>query len=682
MKKSFYFALALTAGLFASCSSDELTADAPRGGIDVNDNEAVQININVDNPTQFTRGTGSVTGTTWCGQTFNLFMFERGTFNPAQYDAAEEGAEEPDMQDIYNNAVMTTTPGSSTAQQVIDAQNTIQYQYFPTIGRFAFWAYRADDAADMTEGENPQPVVKYTNANGEEAASADEATQVRIPFTIDGSQDLMIAVTNTEAAKEALMAEPYNLEADEAADYVYSAYAARRQVNPTMKFYHQLSRLQFKVKAANRQASDQADIKAEGENYIRGIKVTKVEVWSKNKGSLIAAYKGDAAPDSRIVWNDGQEWVSKADFDPAETTLTPFELKSRDSEVETADIKWYQIDESLEEAPEALLSQITEGYSLLSNTFNADAICYTSNEVDATTKEPLEANQTTFGDVRSNATAHESVWVIAVKTGDHGDADETPWSKAIVKDDVTSQLGDLEAVIPKWTGYDNTAGWTEIEKKPTAYTWEEIEEPTDPQKEAAVAADEVPGVTTSGEEGAIKKVEVGYVLRYYILSGITYNTDGADEAPDGFNPETSDGEDGNIVYTGAGTQADPYKYYKYHKQGGAVAEGKAVATPIGESMMVAPADENGYIVRFTYWRSILKTSQANDFVNRKGEAIINVKVKEGKFEPGKVYTVTAVFYPDGLVTFEDGDIEAEGNGTNDLDGDVDGDGDVTYSTEN
>lgn len=694
MKKSFYFALALTAGLFASCSSDDLTADAPGGAIDVNDNDAVQINVNVDNPTQYTRGTGSVTGTTWGGQTFNLFMFERGTFNPAQYDAAPEGSEEPDMQDIYNNAVMTTTPGSSIAQQVIDAENHIQYQYFPTIGRFSFWAYRADDAADMTEGDEPQPIVKYTDANGADA-EGDAATQVRIPFTIDGTQDLMVAETNTEAAKNRLM-ELEGLDEDDAADYVYSAYAARREVNPTMKFYHQLTRLQFKVKAANRQASNMADALAEGEDYIRGIKVTKVEVWSKSTGSLIVAYKGED-PGKRIVWNDGQNWEAKATFDPENTTLTPFELKSRDSDIDPADIKWFEIPKTMVEPSAALTNAVPEGYTL--QELGGDNPCYINQAFDANTKEPTEAaGLTTFSAVADDDDV-TNVWVLAVKDGHHGDADETPWSEAIIKEDVTGQLGDLVEVVPEWTGYDNTAGWSEYTPVATAYDWDEIafNNLTDAQKNALkeLGGNVAPGEQTSGyDEGDVVHVVINYVDKYYILNDVTYDTDAINESTANFNPATAAAPGENepqIVRTGAGTNESPYKFYKYHAAGSDVAEGKAVATPIGESMMVAPADDKGYIVRFTYWRSVLKTNKANDFVNRKGEAIINVKVKEtanagteyeGKFMPGKVYTVTAVFYPDGIVKLQDGDIDPEGDGTGDLDGDVDDDGDVTYSTEN
>jgi hypothetical protein len=90
-------------------------------------------------------------------------------------------------------------------------------------------------------------------------------------------------------------------------------------------------------------------------------------------------------------------------------------------------------------------------------------------------------------------------------------------------------------------------------------------------------------------------------------------------------------------------------------------------------------------------RSVLKTSTENDFVNREGQAVINVKVKEtanagtewaGKFMPGKYYTVNAVFWPDGQIKYENGDIEAEENGDGDLAGTVDEDGDVTFNTEN
>jgi len=101
MNKKFYFALALTAGLFASCSSDDL-AEAPGLNPDQS-NDAAAIKIEVGKPNATTRGTGAVgvDGNKWEGQEFKLFMFEKGTLTLATYEV-ETGATVP----IFDNYAM------------------------------------------------------------------------------------------------------------------------------------------------------------------------------------------------------------------------------------------------------------------------------------------------------------------------------------------------------------------------------------------------------------------------------------------------------------------------------------------------------------------------------------------------------------------------------------------------
>lgn len=679
MKKSFYFALALTAGLFASCSSDDLTADAPGGAIDVNDNAAAQININVGNPGKFTRGTGSVLGSEWGGQTFNLFMFNKGTFEPATYTPAGEGAEETN---IYYNAVMTTKPGTTTANQIIDG-GYIQYQYFPSNGRFDFWAYRADDAADVTgEGDDAVPTVNFTDAEGNilatdpAAEAAAEATQVRIPFTITGSQDLMIAETKTAEAAAEL--EEAGVSAEDAPSYIYSAYAARRGVNPKMTFKHQLTRLQFQVKAATRDVSTQATPKMAagteneaGDEYYAGYKVTKVEVWSKSKGSLIAAYKGEA-PESRVVWATGDEaqaWVSMDDFNEEETSLAKFELMERESNLVPADIKLYEVGIGVTSSANM---EIDEGYELKSDEFDDDTECYLVGTTNATTGEPTGTKYTRSTVPGDPAT----IWLPAAKDG--------KWN-AVETESVSEGLNELTPVIPQWEGYDASAGWRVILKKAISYQWsDELEY----DEETMAGATEIANAPTDDPNDAINKARTDADVnkyfyykalgaRHYVqLEAIEYNIDNADlfdgteEQLKEINGDEGDmayieGESGITYYIFAAADADP-------------TPGEAVVTPIGESLLVAPADENGYIVRFTYKRCVVISSN-NDFEERTAEAFINVKTKSGSFSPSKFYTVTAVLYNDGELKLEEGDIEEQEDGSDDLD---DGEGHPGYGLEN
>ena len=677
MKKSFYFALALTAGLFASCSSDEI-AEAPQGALEINENEVTQININVGKP-NVTRGTGSVTGTEWGGQEFQLFMFKHGTFETAKY-APTEGAAPVD---IFYNTTMTTQPGTSIAEQKVAGE--VQFQYFPSTGQFDFWAYRGDDAAVAPEMYDATGAVTTTEA---------DAVELRVPFTIDGSQDLMLATTDVDgAAAELATVDSKIADAEAAKPKIYSAYAARRGVDPEMNFKHLLTRLTFEVKAQTRDVSDAADLKTTDPNEFKGFEITKVEVWSKKDGKIVVAYKGDE-PADRLIWDAGQDWVARDANDAwiGTTTLTPFELKSRDSEIEKAQIVMINVNKTLA-APNAYVDGLVpDGYTLTLAAFGDADYCYTSADLDPTTGELIDANKISFGDARADATI-TGVYVPAVKDGTHGDAAGTAWDQHIVKDDAAAQLIPLVAVTPKWEGYDATAGWSVLTKTPTAYTWNPIG--NDAAGEAAAAAAPynlsvaqindlkaaanatAPTTTTAG---ALNDVYCFFnlgVYEFYGLDAIAYNTDAAVAYTGASNPvddhaPAPGAADPTIVSVDDGT--GNFTYYKYNAAGAAVTQGNAVATAIGESMLVAPADENGYMVRFTYHRSKKITdAHVEDLV---GEAIINVKVKadanagtpyEGKFMPGKTYKVTAILYSDGEIKNNDAVITDYTDGSGDLD---------------
>ena len=674
MNKKFYFALALTAGLFASCSSDDLTADAPQQGFEVNDNEAAQIKINVGNPSKFTRGTGSVQGTTWGGQDFNLFMFKKGTFEPATYDVAGTPT------NIYYNTVMTTEAGTSIANEVIPGTTDINYQYFPATGRFDFWAYRADDAADV-DATSGDPIVRLAKDDGTDAADEAEATQVRIPFTLTGSQDLMYAETKTDQAAEDLVAASTISDKEEAKTYIYSAYAARRGVNPKMTFKHLLSRLQFQVKAATRDVSDAADEKldpavdqdAAGNYYFAGFKVTKVEVWSKNKGELIAAYKGAAPATGRIDWDPAQAWVARDANDAWLTdpnlSLVPFELMQRTKTVAPGDkadiiMKQVGLNATAEITPDAGYEYNGSAAAFIPNNL-LDAPCYTANTLDPQTGLP-SSPKTTFANQRALATPPASVWVAFVNPAK---------AEPVYTTDASLPLEALTPIIPHWDGYvpaSTDLGWELYTTTKTTYTWTECAADA-----GATAAAEKPTTETAGNlHDKVVVTDALYNQTYYELTAITVDIDGATEYNNSATTPLADGNaapkpaENTIVYVLAtpGDQTSAKTYYIYRRIGATAATpGNAVPTPIGESILVAPADDNGYLVRFTYQRCVVLKSDGS-FETRDGEAIINVKVKDGKqFEAGKYYTVTAILYSDGEVKFEEGDLEAETDGSNDLD---------------
>lgn len=305
MNKKFYLALVATAALFASCSSDQI-AEAPN--LDVDDSQPVKIGFAIGNVTAgVTRTTGSgavgvsADGTSlsekWKGQSFNVFMLEKGTVTLAQDENGDA---------IYDNKKLTTTE-STPASGLYDVAyeydvdgTTILYTYYPG-GALAnkvydFWAYRTDGAEKLPY-----------------AVDATEKT-ITVPFEIDGSQDVMYATTTPSATSLP-------------ADKIYTAYSARRGVQPTFSFKHGLTRLTFKAIANDAKMVNEENVK-----------ITGIEVKSKKTGALLVGKVDATGNEDRITWTDAAEKWDDV------TSLTPMILKQRSKGVITPeDGTWVEV---------------------------------------------------------------------------------------------------------------------------------------------------------------------------------------------------------------------------------------------------------------------------------------------------------------------------------------------------
>ena len=238
-------------GLLASCSSDD---DLSTGG--KNDLQQIKIGMGVQATVGATRGTGTVGGVgadnnKWAGQAINIYMFKKGTLDVAKFDGV----------DIYNNAAFYAPTADSTGLATA-ADHSVKY--YPTQSAFDFWGYRLDDAIQGT------PAV------------SEDSTMQEVGFTLDGSQDIMVG--------KATPTEDDLTDCPDSAK-IYSAYAARRGVQPDIKFKHLLSRLVFSVTGGNEAACDNE----------HGVKVTAIKVKSKYTGKLIVAYTPDAEVTNELV---------------------------------------------------------------------------------------------------------------------------------------------------------------------------------------------------------------------------------------------------------------------------------------------------------------------------------------------------------------------------------------------
>lgn len=272
MKKMFFFALA-AAGMLTACSND----DTLGGNGDQNVSEQ-QIRLGVASSKVQTRGTGTVGGMTdaenvWAGQTLWVYMLQKGSMDLAYYKApAVGGVATPDVE-VFNNKKFTAPDAANNTKSGLATTADGTIAYYPVSGNYDFWGYRVDDAAGAT------PVVKTVDDTGA-AVEANVATKRVVDITIDGSQDIMAgkAVPSTDEVTKL----------GNYADNFYSAYAARKGVQPNITFNHLLTRFTFEVRAGSKAT---AGLPAGGNTD--AVKVTGVSVDSKTTGTLTVAYTGE-----------------------------------------------------------------------------------------------------------------------------------------------------------------------------------------------------------------------------------------------------------------------------------------------------------------------------------------------------------------------------------------------------
>lgn len=255
-------------GLLASCSSDD---DLSTGGNGKDGLQKIKIGMGVQ-ANVATRGTGTVgavgaENNKWAKQTVNVYMLNKGTLDLAKF------GDDP----IYENTVLTTPADNASGIATELVENVPQYKYYPTTKTaFDFWGYRLDDANDATgtaDQEGTDSKVAVTSGKYVPYTSGDS---LLIGFKIDGTQDIMAGKavpTEEEIAKCG------------GEENIYSAFAARRDVQPNIKFEHLLSRLNFQVLDGKKTETTDPD---------KAVKVTGITVKSKATGKLVIAYQGEA----------------------------------------------------------------------------------------------------------------------------------------------------------------------------------------------------------------------------------------------------------------------------------------------------------------------------------------------------------------------------------------------------
>ncbi len=216
MKKSYFGVLTLSALMMASCSKDSVyVGEDPDAGGQVIDNvEMSTMPIQFSSPMPKTKGTGTVDnvdGTVdWGERTVRVYAVEKGTMPT----------------DLTVRATAPLLSGvdirpADAVDGVITVKDTETY-YYPRKGAFDFYGFYSDDAV-------AGPL--------KDAVTYDAGKQsYYAPFTIDGTQDLMMA-----------KAAPNQEVTDYNQDLLFSAQSARDGYRPKLTLEHQLARLSFYV---------------------------------------------------------------------------------------------------------------------------------------------------------------------------------------------------------------------------------------------------------------------------------------------------------------------------------------------------------------------------------------------------------------------------------------------------
>lgn len=273
MKKMFFFALA-AAGMLTACSNEDTL-----GGNGEQNVSEQQIRLGVASAKVQTRGTGTVGGMTdtenvWAGQTLWVYMLQKGSMDLAYYKSPAVGTTAAAETEVFNNKEFKAPNAADNTKSGLATTADGTIAYYPVSDNYDFWGYRVDDAA-----VGDTPTVKTVNDAGDEVA-ADQATKRVVDIKIDGSQDIM--------AGKAVPSADEITDLGNYANNFYSAYAARKGVQPNITFNHLLTRFTFEVRAGSKAT---AGLPAGGNTD--AVKVTGVSVGSKTTATLTVAYTGE-----------------------------------------------------------------------------------------------------------------------------------------------------------------------------------------------------------------------------------------------------------------------------------------------------------------------------------------------------------------------------------------------------
>lgn len=248
MKKLYVYVALAAMGVMAACSKNDNVDPQGNGGntvIDDNSPVAVELgvkgidlDVNVSSKAQ-----GSVDA--WdASQTLYVYAIDRSDAQFANTPLIDNISASSPATGAQNNVLNLVQPASA-------GQYAGEYFYFQGSTVYDFYGYYVDDAVEGT------PTPSRTDGT------------ITLPITITGAQDIMLAKADPAVDIEASTDPNKGQVTSETA---YSAFAARRGIQPTLEFQHQLARFTFNIVPG----SASGDL----------VTVTAIELQSNTTGTL------------------------------------------------------------------------------------------------------------------------------------------------------------------------------------------------------------------------------------------------------------------------------------------------------------------------------------------------------------------------------------------------------------
>ncbi len=316
MKKHFLYLMAAAAAMTA-CSTNDVVGDAGNGAgiVSAEEQQVIGIGAAINaQPVKTTRATVGGVGSddethSWHGESLYLFMTKKSTIDPAT-EGNETGA-------IFWNT-KAIAPSPTTGESTIYAPSGLltrydsQVKYYPLADYneatqkygFDFYGYYDGKADDTRTDAKYYTVTDGQVGEGSETYST-AATFVGVPFEIDGSNDLLAGKAKLSTDDESKLKDGQSEANQQAAvERAYSAWAARRGVQPSIDFNHLLTRLQFNVIAGNAITAGKNDA-GNDDNYHEAMKVTGIKVTGLPKSGHIIVASVDEVnyPHSSLIWS-------------------------------------------------------------------------------------------------------------------------------------------------------------------------------------------------------------------------------------------------------------------------------------------------------------------------------------------------------------------------------------------